>query len=92
MYNFKKKRILQKLKEKYDRHFSFVEHVILSCNTLAQLENAWHWAWEYCNQNSTFEQIDTDFDKFFVIDGYFDGKRDIIIEHYYRKREELLDF
>ena len=38
------------------------------------------------------EQIDTDFDEFFVIDGYFDGKRDIIVEHYYRKREELLDF
>lgn len=92
MYNFKKKRILQNLKEKYDWHFSFVEHVMLSCNTLAQLENARDWAGNYCDRNRTFEQIDTDFDEYLVIDDYFDGKRDIIVEHYYRKREELLDF
>ena len=61
-YNFIKKRTLPKLTEKYDRHFGFIEHVMLSCNTLEQLKNAWDWAREYCNQNRTFEHINIDFD------------------------------
>ena len=90
-YNFNKKRTLQKLMEKYDRHFGFIERVMLSCNTLEQLKNAWDWAREYCNQNRTFEHIGAGFDGYFVIADYFDGKRGIINEHYFRKQKELLD-
>lgn len=90
-YNFIKKRTLKKLMEKYDKHFGFVEHVMLSCNTLEQLENAWDWAREYCNQNRTFEHLGVGFDEHFVVADYFDGKRGIINEHYFRKQQELLD-
>lgn len=91
LYNFIKKRTPQKLMEKYDRYFGFIERVMLSCNTLEQLENAWDWAREYCSQNRTFEHISADFDGYFVVADYFDGKRGIINEHYFRKRQELLD-
>lgn len=90
-YNFIKKRTLPKLMEKYDRHFGFIEHVMLSCNTLEQLKNAWDWAREYCNQNRTFEHLGVGFDEYFVVADYFDGKREIIDEHYFRKQKELLD-
>lgn len=90
-YNFKKKRTTQKLMEKYDRYFGFVERVMLSCNTLEQLGNAWDWAREYFNQNRTFEQNCIGFDGYFVVSNYFDGKREIINEHYFRKQKELLD-
>lgn len=89
-YDFNKKRTLQKLMEKYDKHFGFVERVMLSCNTLEQLENAWDWAREYCNQNRTFEHLCVGFDGYFVVADYFDRKRGIINEHYFRKQKELL--
>lgn len=90
-YNFNKKKTSQKLMEKYDRHFAFVERVMLSCNTLEQLENAWDWARGYCNQNRTFEQIGVGFDEYFAVANYFDRKREIINEHYFRKQQELFD-
>lgn len=77
--------------EKYDRHFGFIERVMLSSNTLEQLRNAWDWAREYCIQNRTFEQIGVSFDEYFAVADYFDGKRKIINEHYFRKQQELLD-
>lgn len=90
-YNLNKKKALQKLMEKYDRYFGFIERVILSCKTLEQAKNAWEWAREYCSQNWDFEQIGVGFEKYFAVSNYFDGKREVINEQYFRKQKELLE-
>lgn len=85
-----KKRLLKKLMKNYDSIFAFIERVMVSCKTEEQLENAFKWANNYCEQRVESMAANDSISNYFTIARYFSVKFDIINEHYLRKKKNFL--
>ena len=86
-----KTRVENELNEKHGDKFAYLEKVINSCETTAQLLNATFWARNYLIDMGRLESKKRSSAEAVIAEDYFDFRKEIIMTVYSRKDKEIYE-